>query len=96
MALRIGEMVWDSLEELKELEAIIQQAIRDKEREDRYFMHMKAIADIANTLCRKAEMLGTDIEIHNPCTGETITVSPQTTCLLVRTPFMKEYERNWM
>lgn len=96
MALRIGEMVWDSLEELKELEAIVQQAIRDKEREDRYLMHMRATADIANALCRTAETLGTDIEIHNPYTGETMTVSPQTCCLLIHTPFMKEYERNWM
>lgn len=96
MALRIGEMVWDSMEELKELEAIIQQAIRDKEREDRYLMHLRAMADIDIAFRRTIEMLGTDIEIHNPCTGETITISPQTSCLLVRTPFMKEYERNWM
>ena len=96
MALRIGEMVWDSLEELKELEATVQQAIRDKEREDRYFMHLRATVDIANAFCRTAETLGTDIEIHNPHTGETMTISPQTCYLLVRTPFMKEYERNWM
>lgn len=96
MALRIGEMVWDSLEELKDLEATVQQAIRDKEREDRYFTHLRATADIANAFCRTAEALGTDIEIHNPYTGETITISPQTSYLLVRTPFMKEYERNWM
>jgi len=96
MALRIGEMVWNSLEELKELETIVQQAIRDKEREDRYFTHLRTTVDITNAFYKAAETLGTDIEIYNPCTGETMTVSPQTTCLLVRTPFMKEYERNWM
>lgn len=94
MALRIGEMVWDSLEELKELETIVQQAIRDKEREDKYFMHFKAMTDIANSFCRAAEMFGTDIEIYNPYTGETMTISPKTCHLLIRTPFMKEYEKN--
>lgn len=96
MALRIGELTWDSLEELKELEAIVHQAIIDKERENRYYDHLKATCEITTSLLQKAKDLGTDIMLYNPKTGEHMTISPQNEVLLIQTPFMKDFERNWM
>lgn len=92
MALRIGEMVWDSLEELKELEAIVQQAIREQEREDKYFDHLSRTLKMTKMMSQTAQEMKETITLFNPNTGETMRISP-TDIILATTPVMVEWEK---
>lgn len=92
MALRIGEMVWDSLEELKELEAIVQQAIREQEREDKYFDHLSRTVKMTKMMCQTAQEVKETITLFNPKTGETMRINP-TDIILATTPVMVEWEK---
>ena len=92
MALRIGDMVWNSLEELKELEAIVQQAIHEQEREDKYFDHLSRTVKMTKMMCQTAQEVKETITLFNPKTGETMRINP-TDIILATTPVRAEWEK---
>lgn len=91
MGLRIGNMVWSTTEELKELLALVNEALSKSEKDDKYFEQL----GVANSLCYAIEgavkTIDEQVTLFNMNTGERFILSPGDS-VLASTTTMVDWE----
>ena len=92
MALRIGNMVWNTSEELKELLELVNEALNQTEAEEKYFDHLTRTITMTKNIHEVVEGIGEGVVIINPHTGESMTIQPGH-LLIATTPTMTKWEK---
>ena len=93
MGLRIGNMVWNTSEELKELLELVNKALDQTEAEERYFNHLHRTVNLTKSIRETVEEIGEEgLILVNAHTGETMRIKPGQ-ILLATTPTMTEWEK---
>lgn len=92
MGLRIGDMMWNTSDELKDLLEIVNAALRETEFEEKYFDHLSRTIKMTKMMSQTAQEMKETITLFNPNTGETMRISP-TDIILATTPVMVEWEK---
>ena len=93
MGLQIGNMVWNTPEELKELLELVNDALNQTEAEKRYFDHLHRTINLTKSIRETVEEIGEEgLNLVNAHTGETIRIKPGQ-ILLATTPTMVEWEK---
>lgn len=91
MGLRIGNMVWSTTEELKELLALVNEALDKQEKDDKYFEQLGVTNQLRYAIAGAAKTVNEPLILFNMNTGENFSLSP-TDSILVSTVTMKEWE----
>ena len=84
-------MTWDTVEELKELLQIVNEALDKQEAEDKYFEMLRRTNSLQREIIHAAMELNEPIVIHNLKNHETMTVTPGD-LVLIHTQFMLDWE----
>lgn len=92
MGLRIGNMVWSTTEELKELLALVNEALDKSEKDDKYFEQLGVVNSLRYAVEGAANTLSEPMNLYNANTGELFTVSPGDT-VLISTATMEVWEK---
>lgn len=92
MGLRIGNMVWNTSEELKELLELVNEALNQTEAEERYFDHLRHTILMTKNIRETVEEIGEGLVLVNSYTGETMTIQPGQ-LILATTPTMTKWEK---
>ena len=92
MALRIGNMVWNTSEELKELLELVNEALDQTKAEEKYFDHLSRTSLMTKNIRETVEEIGEGLVLVNPHTGESMTIQPGQ-LLIATTPTMTKWEK---
>lgn len=92
MALRIGNMVWNTSEELKELLELVNKALDQTEAEEKYFDHLTRTIMMTKNILETVEEIGEGVVLVNSHTGETMTIQ-HGDLLIATTPTMTKWEK---
>lgn len=84
-------MTWDTVEELKELLQIVNDALDKQEAEDKYFEALGRTNNLQREITRAVLELNEPIIIHNSKNHETMTIAPGD-LVLIHTQFMIDWE----
>ena len=92
MGLRIGDMMWNTSDELKDLLEIVNAALKETELEEKYFDQLSRTIQMTKNIRETVEEIGEGLVLVNPHTGESMTIQPGQ-LLIATTPTMTKWEK---
>lgn len=92
MGLRIGDMMWNTSAELKDLLEIVNAALEETELQEKYFNQLNRVITMTKSIHEAVEEIGEGVVIVNSHTGETMTIQPGQ-FLIATTSTMKKWEK---
>ena len=84
-------MTWDTVDELKDLLQIVNDALDKQEAEDKYFEMLGRTKSLQREITYAALELNEPIIIYNSKSNETMTIAPGD-LILIHTQFMLDWE----
>ena len=76
MGLRIGDMMWNTSAELKDLLEIVNAALEETELQEKYFDQLSRTILMTKNIRETVEEIGEGLVLVNPHTGESMTIPP--------------------
>ena len=74
MGLRIGDMMWNTSDELKDLLEIVNAALKETELQEKYFDQLSRTILMTKNIRETVEEIGEGLVLVNPHTGESMTI----------------------
>ena len=92
MGLRIGDMMWNTSAELKDLLEIVNAALEETELKEKYFDQLSRTILMTKNIRETVEEIGEGLVLVNPHTGESMTIQPGQ-ILIATTSTMTKWEK---
>jgi hypothetical protein len=92
MGLRIGDMMWNTSDELKDLLEIVNAALEETELQEKYFDQLNRTIRMTKNIHETVEEIGEGLVLVNSHTGETMTIQPGQ-FLIATTSTMTKWEK---
>lgn len=92
MGLRIGDMMWNTSDELKDLLEIVNAALKETELQEKYFDQLGRTILMTKNIRETVEEIGEGLVLVNPHTGESMTIQPGQ-ILIATTSTMTKWEK---
>lgn len=92
MGLRIGDMMWNTSAELKDLLEIVNAALEETELREKYFDQLSRTILMTKNIRETVEEIGEGLVLVNPHTGESMTIQPGQ-LLIATTSTMTKWEK---
>lgn len=92
MGLRIGDMMWNTSDELKDLLEIVNAALKETELQEKYFDQLGHTILMTKNIRETVEEIGEGLVLVNPHTGESMTIQPGQ-ILIATTSTMTKWEK---
>lgn len=92
MGLRIGDMMWNTSAELKDLLEIVNAALEETELKEKYFDQLSRTILMTKNIRETVEEIGEGLVLVNPHTGESMTIQPGQ-LLIATTSTMTKWEK---